>query len=174
MNSAMSGWSTSSTTIFAARRVLPPDLIVPAHAAGTRLKHARADLGVHLGREVAVGAAPAGDRVDDAADHLFDAPLALGRGHAAAEILLVEDIGRWVRPELREHDVLLVEDRLLLAGDEGVADLPLDLVERVAARDRELATHGQARRFVDDGVLSHRGCRCLSLYFLGGRHPVLP
>ncbi len=29
MNSRMSGWSTSSTTIFAARRVLPPDLIVP-------------------------------------------------------------------------------------------------------------------------------------------------
>src|SRR4029077_11155204 len=30
MNSRMSGWSTSSTTIWAARRVLPPDLIVPA------------------------------------------------------------------------------------------------------------------------------------------------
>ena len=37
MNSRMSGWSTSSTTIFAARRVLPPDLIVPAHASAPRM-----------------------------------------------------------------------------------------------------------------------------------------
>src|SRR5271155_663428 len=37
MNSRMSGWSTSSTTILAARRVLPPDLIVPAHEAEPRM-----------------------------------------------------------------------------------------------------------------------------------------
>ena len=37
MNSRMSGWSTSSTTIFAARRVLPPDLIVPAHESAPRM-----------------------------------------------------------------------------------------------------------------------------------------
>ena len=30
MNSSMSGWSTLRMTIFAARRVLPPDLIAPA------------------------------------------------------------------------------------------------------------------------------------------------
>ena len=30
----MSGWSTSSTTIFAARRVLPPDLIVAGPGVG--------------------------------------------------------------------------------------------------------------------------------------------
>src|SRR4026208_1026849 len=34
----MSGWSTSRTTIFAARRVLPPDLIVPAEASAPRMK----------------------------------------------------------------------------------------------------------------------------------------
>ena len=34
----MSGWSTSSTTIFAARRVLPPDLIVPAQESAPRMK----------------------------------------------------------------------------------------------------------------------------------------
>ena len=34
----MSGWSTSRTTIFAARRVLPPDLIVPAQASAPRMK----------------------------------------------------------------------------------------------------------------------------------------
>src|SRR3984893_5903170 len=37
MNSRMSGWSTSSTTIFAARRVLPPDLIVPAQESAPRM-----------------------------------------------------------------------------------------------------------------------------------------
>src|SRR5260370_28206102 len=38
MNSAMSGWSTSRTTILAARRVAPPDLIVPAEASAPRMK----------------------------------------------------------------------------------------------------------------------------------------
>jgi hypothetical protein len=38
MNSSMSGWSTSRTTIFAARRVLPPDLMVPAEASAPRMK----------------------------------------------------------------------------------------------------------------------------------------
>src|SRR5207248_1649207 len=38
MKSRMSGWSTFSTTIFAARRVLPPDLIVPADASAPRMK----------------------------------------------------------------------------------------------------------------------------------------
>src|SRR5205814_2648632 len=38
MNSSMSGWSTSSTTILAARRVAPPDLIVPADASAPRMK----------------------------------------------------------------------------------------------------------------------------------------
>ena len=37
MKSRTSGWSTSSTTIFAARRVLPPDLIVPAQASAPRM-----------------------------------------------------------------------------------------------------------------------------------------
>src|SRR5438309_1569205 len=37
MNSRMSGWSTSSTTIFAARRVPPPDLIDPAHESAPRM-----------------------------------------------------------------------------------------------------------------------------------------
>ncbi len=37
-NSSMSGWSTSRTTIFAARRVAPPDLMVPAEASAPRMK----------------------------------------------------------------------------------------------------------------------------------------
>ena len=38
MNSSTSGWSTSRMTILAARRVLPPDLIVPADASAPRMK----------------------------------------------------------------------------------------------------------------------------------------
>src|SRR5215470_5959579 len=38
MNSSTSGWSTSSTTILAARRVAPPDLMVPAEASAPRMK----------------------------------------------------------------------------------------------------------------------------------------
>ena len=38
MNSSTSGWSTSRITILAARRVLPPDLIVPADASAPRMK----------------------------------------------------------------------------------------------------------------------------------------
>src|ERR671913_1475009 len=42
-NSSMSGWSTSSTTIFAARRVAPPDLIVPADASAPRMNETGPD-----------------------------------------------------------------------------------------------------------------------------------
>ena len=38
MKSSMSGWSTLRITILAARRVLPPDLIVPAEASAPRMK----------------------------------------------------------------------------------------------------------------------------------------
>src|SRR3954462_10377977 len=43
MNSTLSGWSTSSTTILAARRVLPPDLIVPAQESAPRMKETGPD-----------------------------------------------------------------------------------------------------------------------------------
>src|SRR3954462_12140594 len=37
MHSSVGGWSTASTTIVAARRVLPPDLIVPADESAPRM-----------------------------------------------------------------------------------------------------------------------------------------
>src|SRR5215213_5064324 len=43
MKSRTSGWSMSSTTILAARRVLPPDLIVPAHESAPRMKETGPD-----------------------------------------------------------------------------------------------------------------------------------
>src|SRR5512146_168308 len=238
MNSSMSGWSTSSTTIFAGRCVgaaheahraarvatlgqlllrraklgqvharagaaaeddaFAPDPVEDrVHRVLDREDEARAALrllleadvepdgrveggelvdedrlelgfegvGLLLGREVAVLAAPGGDRVDDAPDHLLDAALALGRGHAAAEVLLRDDVGGGLAPELRELDVLLVEDRLVLAGDEGVARLPVDLVEGVAAGDREVAADGESGVLVDDRVRDrfarYRGLNCL-------------
>jgi hypothetical protein len=42
-NSSMSGWSTSRTTIFAARRVAPPDLMVPALASAPRMNETGPD-----------------------------------------------------------------------------------------------------------------------------------
>src|SRR3954451_4614586 len=42
-NSSMSGWSTSSTTIFAARRVAPPDVMVPADASAPRMNETGPD-----------------------------------------------------------------------------------------------------------------------------------
>src|SRR5436190_15052299 len=42
-NSTMSGWSTSRTTILAARRVAPPDLMVPALASAPRMKETGPD-----------------------------------------------------------------------------------------------------------------------------------
>src|SRR5437588_2987259 len=38
MKSSMSGWSTLRITIFAALRVLPPDLMTPANASNPRMK----------------------------------------------------------------------------------------------------------------------------------------
>src|SRR5687768_11446685 len=43
MNSSTSGWSTSRITILAARRVAPPDLMVPALASAPRMKETGPD-----------------------------------------------------------------------------------------------------------------------------------
>src|SRR5207302_7045502 len=114
-----------------------------------RLQLGLEGVGLLVGCEVAARAAPPADRVDDAADHLLDAELALRRRHAAAEVLLRHDVRRRLRPELRELDALLLEDGFVLAGDKGVARLPLDLLEGIAPRDREQALDPDARGVVD-------------------------
>src|SRR5215218_5883495 len=144
MNSSTSGWSTSSTTILAARLV--------------------------FGGEVAAVAPPRADRRDDAPDHLLDARLALGRAQPAAEVLLRDDVGRRLRPELRELDPALLEGGRVLAGDEGVAELPLDLVERVASGDGEVAAYAERRGLVDDRVGDLLGRRFTSLDLLRAGH----
>src|SRR5262249_1902921 len=124
-----------------------------------RLELGLEGLGLRLVGEIAALAAPGADRVDDAADHLLHALLALRARHAAAEVLLRDDVGRGLRPELRELDALLLEDGALLAGDQGVARLPFDLLERVAAGDGEQALDSDLCAVFDDGVLQlFSGC----------------
>src|SRR5205823_10366098 len=83
---------------------------------------------------------------------LLDAALALGRGHAAAEILLGHDVRGRLRPETGELDVLLLEGRPVLARDQRRAELPLDLVEGVTARNGEKSPHAEAGALLDDRV----------------------
>src|SRR6185503_1177494 len=115
-----------------------------------------------ISSEVAALAPPAGDRPGDPGDHLLHRALALRRAELAAEVLLGDDVGRVLRPALRELDLALLERGVLRAADHGVADLPLDLVERVDAGPREAALHRQPR--------------LASLYVLcsGFSHQVLP
>ena len=58
-----------------------------------------------------------------------------GRVEVAAEVLADHDVGGELRPEVRDLDVLLLEDALAgLVGDAGGPVLPGDLVVRVDAR----------------------------------------
>ena len=96
-------------------------------------------VGVLIGGEVAALAAPAGDRAGDAADHLADRRLALVGAHPAAEVLLRDDVGGVLRPRRRELDAALLEGGVLGIADDSVAELPLDLVERVDSGRRVAA-----------------------------------
>src|SRR5207344_2541430 len=89
-------------------------------------------------REVLVDAAPLRDRADHPADELLDAALALGRSDLSAEILRDDDVRGLLRPRLRNLDVALLEhDLAAQAADDGRAELPLDLVERIDSGLRE-------------------------------------
>ena len=121
--------------------------------------------------EVAVLAAPRRDRVDDARDHLAHRALALRRSERPAEVLLRDDVRRRRRPEDRELHLALLEGGPVLAGDEGVAHLPLDLVVRVDARAR--VAPGDADRTCrierDLRLVGRDRGRCL-----GGRQESIP
>src|SRR5207247_949431 len=90
--------------------------------------------------------------------------------HAAAEVLLGDDVGRGLRPELGELDAALLECRACLPRDERIAGLPLDLVERVAAGDREQSADGEAGVVVDDAVDKLVGVDLDWVCLLYGRH----
>ena len=146
MNSSMSGWSTSRMTIFAARRVLPPDLIVPggrvgaaheAHRAGRRAAALqqlvrRADV-----RQVDAGA---GAALEDRA--LLDVPVEdrvhrVVDGEDEARRRLLRHAGDAdVEPHRAVERRLLGDDEVLQLGVERVG---LAVVDEVAALDAPLA-----------------------------------
>src|SRR4029450_1739133 len=65
----------------------------------------------------------------------------------------------------------LLEGRAVLAGDQRVTRLPLDLGERIAARNREIAAHAELGLGVLDPVRSGLiGGRHGLDFLLGGRH----
>src|SRR4029079_7098099 len=95
-------------------------------------------LQVLVGREVFVRPGPRGNRVDDPADELLDAVLALGRSDLPAEIFRDDDVGRLLRPEFRYLDVALLEHQLAaIVADERRAQLPFHFVERIDIRVAE-------------------------------------
>src|SRR2546423_313362 len=74
---------------------------------------------------------------------------------------------RRIQPRI---DALLLEDRLVLARDVRVALLPLDLLERIPARDGEEALDAEARSLVDDDVPELLGAGFGGLNLSRGRH----
>ena len=108
-------------------------------------------LEVVVAREVALLLRPGSNGVDDTANQLFDAPLAVRSADDAAEILGNNDIGRLLRPESRDFHIALLEDnRSLFIADDGRAHLPLNLVERVnpfASEETLVLEPGHGRHF---------------------------
>jgi hypothetical protein len=104
-------------------------------------------LQIIFAREVFLLARPRGDGIDDAADQLLDALLALGGANLPAEVLRHHDVGRLLRPEPRNLHFALFEDELpFLVADHGRAHVPFDLVERIDAFPAENALVLEPRR----------------------------
>src|SRR5205085_11209853 len=139
-----------------------------------RLQLGLARLGLVGVGEIASLLAPGDDRVDDAADHLLHARFALRRGKTAAEILLRGAVRRRLRPELRELHTALLERRAVAARDHGVARLPFDLVEWIAAGNREEPLHAEPGPLLDDRVHDLLGRRFAARDLLDACHLPLP
>ncbi len=99
------------------------------------------DLAVRIRGDVAVLHSPAVDGVDDPPDHLADARFPLGGAEWAPEVLLGHDVRGVLRPGPGELHAALLEgvSALLVVGDDGVADLPVHLVEGVDPFPGEVA-----------------------------------
>src|SRR5262249_14423204 len=103
-------------------------------------------LQIFFRREVLLRPRPRRDGVDDAADQLPDAALAFGTPDLPAEIFRDDDVGRLLRPGLRDLDVALLEDDLaLFVADDGGAELPLHLIEGVDGGFRKEPGERQSR-----------------------------
>ncbi len=130
-------------------------------------------LGLLLAREVAVGAAPVREAVDDAVDELLDGALADGGavaggggglfGQGAAEVLGGDDVGGVLRPVGGELDVLLLEYGCAVgACDDRGADLPPHLIVGVDIRAGKVAPDEGGRVCLGVGCGSGLGCHWLA------------
>src|SRR5262249_4057969 len=95
--------------------------------------------------EIVLRLRPGGDAVDYPVDQLPDAGLPPRRPDVAAEVLAHDDVGRELAPELRDLDVLLLEDELArLVADGRRPRLPADLVVGVGPWARPAPLEGEA------------------------------
>src|SRR5208283_774566 len=95
--------------------------------------------------EVAIADAPVADGFGDAGDEGADATLALGGADLAVQILGGDDVGGGHGPVGGDFNVLLLEDgAALVVLDDGVAQLPCDLVEGRDAGTGEVAREREA------------------------------
>src|SRR5437867_11892406 len=85
-------------------------------------------LAIGFARQVTRREAGPRDRVDHAVDHLIDAPLPRLGAELPAEVLRGHDVGRGLRPELRDLYPPLREVVPAFPGVNRVVKLPLDLV----------------------------------------------
>src|SRR6185436_18780238 len=108
--------------------------------------------------EVALLVAPPADLLDDPVEQLADAGLAPRRAQLAAEVLRRDDVGRKLRPGLRDLDVVLLEDLLAaLALDPRGAPLPGHLVVGVDPRTGEVTPQREAGAGVLRGSVDRLG-----------------
>ncbi len=112
------------------------------------------DLGVVVGGEVAVLLARFDVGQHDPVDELTQGTLPCLGVQGTPEVLRRDDRPGIDRPEVRELDTALLEDRLagLPVGLHDVTQLPGDLVIRVHARRRVDAWHGHSCAFVRSGA----------------------
>ena len=123
--------------------------------------------------EVAALDAPVADGLGDAGDEGADAGLTLVGAVEAVEVLGGDDVGRGHGPVGGDLDVLLLEDDLALEVlDDGVAELPDDLVVGGDAGFGEVAIKVEARGAGGEGRRrSEVGGVVLALGLIGyGRH----
>ena len=84
--------------------------------------------------EILLLARPGGNRVDHPAHQLPNGPLTLRRADLPPEVLGHHDVRGLLRPELRKLNIPLLENEFTpLVGNDGGAQLPLDLVKRIDA-----------------------------------------
>ena len=127
-----------------------------------------------LAGEIAAFSSPTRHRVDDASDELTRAVLALVRVEPAMKIFRRDDVGRHLRPALRDFDVVLLEDdAAFFVSDDSVSDVPFD---GVVGRDAFLGEDPlESKRFRSllDGVLTVRARGHIVMSGFSGRGTVL-